>query len=131
MDLNKKRREHNTKRVGEAIRGNKWDLNKPSVHVIPRTADKVEPKKPESGHPGRQFTDHDWHRKPNHNDYDKKPKGPDNPPYGGSPVTPKPKPKSPTGGQTIEAPYDKKRKKEYDGSKPDGYVSPYTVTRKK
>jgi hypothetical protein len=121
MDLNKKRREHNTKRVGEAIRGNKWDLNKPSVHVIPRTSDKVEPKKPESGSPHHLG---DWHRP---NPDDGKPKGG----YGGSFITPKPKPKSPAGGQTMEAPYDKKRKKEYDGSKPDGYVSPYTVTRKK
>ena len=40
----KKRREHNTKRVGEAFRGNSWPLEKPSVNVIPRTATNVEPK---------------------------------------------------------------------------------------
>ena len=59
MDMYKKRREHNTKRVGEVFRGNKWDLNKESVHQIPRTADKVEPKAPESGHPGSQFNKHE------------------------------------------------------------------------
>jgi hypothetical protein len=119
MDLNKKRREHNTKRVGEAIRGNKWDLNKPSVHVIPRTADKVEPKKPESGSPKPKtdYGDHeghrDWHedsanrRKP-HRPYD------DDKPSGGSTIVPKIKPKSPAGGQSKEIPTTKKYLPEYN-----------------
>ena len=105
--MNKKRREHNTKRVGQAFRGNKWDLNKESVHVIPRTADKVEPKKPNPD----QFSKGDWHRP---NPDEGKPKGG----YGGSPVTPKPKPKSPAGGQTMEEPKTKAKG-------PHDYNSPY------
>jgi hypothetical protein len=106
MDLNKKRRENNTKRVGEAFRGNEWPLNKESVHVIPRTADKIEPKKPEhSGPKSPENNDGDWHR-PNRND---NPGG-----YGGPPVKPKPKPKSPSGGQSKEIPTTKTYSPEYN-----------------
>jgi hypothetical protein len=108
MDLNKKRREHNTKRVGDAIRGNKWDLNKPSVHVIPRTADKVEPKKPESGSPkSPEHNIGDWHRP---NPEEGKPRGG----YGGSPVKLKPTPKSPYGGASKEIPTNKNYSPEYN-----------------
>ena len=48
MDTYKERREHNNKRFGEVFRGNKWELGKQSVHVIPRTADKIETKEAES-----------------------------------------------------------------------------------
>ena len=108
MDLSKKRRENNTKRVGSAIRGNEWPLNKESVHVIPRTADKVEPKKPESGSPKHpEYDNRDWHRP---NPEEGKPRGG----YGGSPVKPKPKPKSPSGGQSKEIPTTKTYSPEYN-----------------
>ncbi len=99
MDLSKKRRENNTKRVGSAIRGNEWPLNKESVHVIPRTADKVEPKKPESGSPKPKRVSHLRHL----NDYGDhngnrewdtpKPK-----PIIHSTISPKTKPKNPSNG---------------------------------
>lgn len=106
MDLSKKRRENNTKRVGSAIRGNEWPLNKESVHVIPRTADKVEPKKPESGKP--KHPEYDNRHRPNPEEG--KPRGG----YGGSPVKPKPKPKSPSGGQSKEIPTIKTYSPEYN-----------------
>jgi len=118
MDLNKKRREHNTKRVGEAIRGNKWDLNKPSVHVIPRTADKVEPKKPESGSPKPKtdFGDHEGHRY-----------WPDHGPYTKPKPTTHPEPKSKPNSSQEDSWYKdedsaKRRKphRPYDDDKPSG-----------
>ena len=44
----KKRREHNTKRVGEAFRGNAWSPEQKHVKVIESTAQSVDPKKAES-----------------------------------------------------------------------------------
>ena len=134
MDLSKKRRENNTKRVGSAIRGNEWPLNKESVHVIPRTADKVEPKKPESGSPKHpEYDNRDWHRPNNPEPRDgsgganissgPKPKSPHRPNpeegkprggYGGSPVKPKPKPKSPSDPASKEIPTIKKHSPEYN-----------------
>ena len=129
MDLSKKRRENNTKRVGSAIRGNEWPLNKESVHVIPRTADKVEPKKPESGSPkpkndyGDHHENREWgiHTKPKpkptptiepktkpKNDYG------DDDTNGRSPVTPKPKPKSPYDPASKKIPTIKKHSSEYN-----------------
>jgi hypothetical protein len=105
MDLSKKRRENNTKRVGSAIRGNEWPLNKESVHVIPRTADKVEPKKPESGSPKPKRVSHLRHL----NDYGDhhgnrewdthttpKPK-----PIIHSTISPKTKPRNPSNGDYL------------------------------
>lgn len=45
MDLNKERREHNTKRVAMAFRGEKWSPESKNVKVVPRAADTVEQKK--------------------------------------------------------------------------------------
>jgi hypothetical protein len=48
MSTNKDRREHNTKRVGEAFRGNTWGPESSHVKIVDRDAQTVESKKAES-----------------------------------------------------------------------------------
>jgi hypothetical protein len=150
--FSKKRREHNTKRVGEAFRGDKWSPEQSHVTIIERTKDKVEPKNPDSGSPHNHVDRKGPKDKPNHNPPhnphnpeikpkttkpqpeerspktkpNEYPKGPNSePPHGG--ISPKPKPVGPKPGLPGRSTIDHDISKQ----KPANYQSPYTVTRKK
>lgn len=52
--FNKKRRELNTNRVGEAFRAKQWDEDSRHAKMVPSSSDKVEPTAPTSGHPSEK-----------------------------------------------------------------------------